>query len=151
MNVVPFEVIIPPDSRDEKLPEKLRAEAAGILTWMVEGCLDWQGEGLAQPEAVRNATDVYIEAEDVQGQWIDEACNVKTGFYATVADLFASWKRWAERGGEYVGSRKHLSQALQDRGFVPKRGAGGTRGFDGIGVKVSTPDPGVTDGDSPAD
>ena len=29
--------------------EKLKAEWPGILAWMIEGCLEWQKEGLRPP------------------------------------------------------------------------------------------------------
>ena len=51
----------------------------------------------------------------------------------TTADLFASWKRWAERAGEFPGAQKRFTQTMLDRGFEPKREGGtGRRGFAGI-------------------
>ncbi len=44
VRVIPFRVHIPPEKRDPKLPEKLRAEWPGILAWAVRGCLKWQRE-----------------------------------------------------------------------------------------------------------
>jgi putative DNA primase/helicase len=117
MNLLPFTVTIPADERDDRLAEKLREEWPAILCWAIEGCQEWQGEGLAQPECVRLATEHYLAAEDALGQWIEEKCEIHDGFYATTADLFASWRKWAEKAGEFVGSMKRFSQALQDRGY----------------------------------
>jgi putative DNA primase/helicase len=36
-HLIPFTVKIPPAERDLHLAEKLKAEGAGILSWMVEG------------------------------------------------------------------------------------------------------------------
>ena len=36
-----------------QLEEKLKAEWPGILRWMIEGCLDWQTNGLVRPRASR--------------------------------------------------------------------------------------------------
>lgn len=47
------------------LKERLETEASGILRWLVEGCLEWQREGLHEPEAVLQATLLYREREDV--------------------------------------------------------------------------------------
>jgi hypothetical protein len=52
-NLVPFTLTIPPEERDELLPEKLKAELPGILNWMIEGCIDWLERGLAPPEALQ--------------------------------------------------------------------------------------------------
>ncbi|MGA9007292.1 MAG: hypothetical protein WB495_10500 [Xanthobacteraceae bacterium] len=37
-----------------------RAERLGILAWMIAGCLEWQGRGLAPPAAVTRATAAYL-------------------------------------------------------------------------------------------
>ena len=52
VRVIPLTIKIPEAERDPDLPNKLRAEWPGILAWAVRGCLKWQGEGLAQPDAV---------------------------------------------------------------------------------------------------
>jgi putative DNA primase/helicase len=136
MNLIPFTVTIPAEERDEQLPEKLRAEGAGILQWMANGCAEWLAKGLAQPEAVRAATEAYLAAEDAFAQWMAERCNVASSFYGTTADLFADWKKWADAAGEHVGSQKRFAQTLADRGFAPRRQGGtGRMGFDGIGLK----------------
>ena len=71
-HMVPFAVTIPLAERDQGLTEKLKAEWPGILHWMIDGCLEWQGRGLQPPEAVRSATTAYFEAEDAIGAWIDD-------------------------------------------------------------------------------
>jgi putative DNA primase/helicase len=63
-NLLPFTADIPPEERDEKLGEKLRAEWPGILYWMIQGCLDWKKRGLDPPPVVKEATREYLEAED---------------------------------------------------------------------------------------
>jgi hypothetical protein len=66
-NLIPFTVTIPPEERDPNLGEKLKAEWPAILQWMIDGCLDWQKQGLAPPQAVTAATDAYMEAQDAIG------------------------------------------------------------------------------------
>jgi putative DNA primase/helicase len=68
--------------------------------------------------------------------WLSECCLVRSTHYATLGELFASWKGWAECAGEFVGSQKRFGQALETRGFEPRRQGGtGRQGFDGIGLK----------------
>ena len=71
-NLIPFTVTIPPKERDEKLPEKLKAELPGILQWMIDGCASWRERGLAPPEIVTAATAEYLNAEDAIAAWLDE-------------------------------------------------------------------------------
>jgi putative DNA primase/helicase len=134
-NLIPFTVTITEEQKDEQLPEKLRAEWPGILQWMVDGCGEWQGEGLAPSKAVREATDAYLVSEDSLAQWISECCNVGPNFYATTADLFSSYKKWMDAAGEAVGSQKSFSQKLEKRATPHRQGGTGRTGFRGIGLK----------------
>jgi len=135
MNLIPFKVTIPKDERDENLAEKLKTEWSEILGWMIDGCLKWQKEGLSPPDAVRTATDAYLESEDTITMWMQECCTLGPQFYAKTAALFESWRAWAEKAGERVGSQKAFSQTLIDRGFEAKREPGtGRAGFRGIAV-----------------
>lgn len=134
LHLVPFTVTIPAESRDPRLAEKLLAERDGILGWMLAGCAAWQREGLAPPPRVRAAAEEYFEAEDLIGQWIHECCICGADQKAPSAQLFQSWKSWAEAGGFPAGSKKTLGEALGARGFeriVIQRG----RGRAGIGLR----------------
>jgi len=137
-NLLPFTVTIPPAERDERLKDKLKAEWSGILQWMIDGCLAWQRQGLAAPDAVRQATDAYLEAEDAIAAWIDDECERDANAWESSADLFASWKAWAERSGEFAGSTKRFGQNLETRGFQPLRKMNG-RGFQGL--RIVPPEP----------
>lgn len=143
-NLIPFTVTIPESERDEGLPDKLRAEWPSILGWMIQGCLDWQRRGLDPPSAVIDATAAYLEAEDALAAWIEEAGEVDPNFFEGSQALFGSWKQYATRTGEYVGSLKKFSQRLEERGasigLSKSRGADGTRGFVGLRLHTLTPD-----------
>jgi putative DNA primase/helicase len=65
---------------------------------------------------VRHATDAYLAAEDAIALWIEERCACDPIYTERSASLFASWKSWAERAGEFVGSQKRFAQAIEDRG-----------------------------------
>jgi putative DNA primase/helicase len=68
-NIAPFTRM--PANPDLKLEAKLRAESAGILRWMIDGCLDWQANGLRRPQSVVEATEEYFSNQDTFGQWLD--------------------------------------------------------------------------------
>jgi hypothetical protein len=128
-----------PDQMRERLIvaiSALRDEWPGILAWLVEGCLEWQGQGLRPPQAVRDATDAYLSAEDSLTTWIDEACEREPAAWEPSTALFASWSNWANLAGEYPGSIKRFSQALESRGFGQSRKRRGddnpSRGFNGL-------------------
>jgi len=134
LHLVPFIVTIPEDERDHRLAEKLRAEFPGILSWAIQGCLDWQREGLRPPAAVRDATTEYLDGEDAVGRWIEECCVIERGIWTAARALFASWQSWCARSGEPEGSQRRFAQQLGARGYERSR-TGLSRGFSGIGLQ----------------
>jgi putative DNA primase/helicase len=115
-HLVPFAVTIPPERRDPDLLAKLKAEWPGILRWMIQGCLDWQREGLNPPAAVRDATQEYLEAEDALAAWIEECAARDPQRWEGTETLFGSWSGWATRAGEHIGSQR----AFSDKSWRPR-------------------------------
>jgi putative DNA primase/helicase len=110
--LLPFLVTVPQAKRDQNLIERLKAEWPGILAWMVKGCLEWRKGGLRPPEAVLEATQQYLEAEDTFESWLDEHTALDPNSLEKTTDLFASWKRHAEKAGEQIGTRKQFHHTL---------------------------------------
>jgi len=131
LRLVPFEVQIPEDQRDKRLREKLRHELPGVLTWAIAGCLEWQRDGLAPPEAVMVATRDYRTTEDVVGLFIEESAAVKAEAWLPSALLHRAFDRWARAAGEENLSHRALADRLRGRGLKPER-LGGHRGWRGL-------------------
>jgi putative DNA primase/helicase len=131
-HLVPFAVTIPKEKRDPNLTEKLKAEWPGILRWAIDGCLDWQAQGLNPPPAVTKATDAYLESEDALFNWLSERCLTSDpDAWEASSALFFDWQEWAKRSGEPARTQKRLSNDLEARGFRPHRRSNG-RGFYGL-------------------
>jgi putative DNA primase/helicase len=139
LHLIPFTVTVPPDRRDGQLTERLLAERDGILAWAVDGCIAWQRDGLKPPACVVSATEEYFEAEDALGQWIEERCLLAKTHREGVSELFADWRDWAERAGEYVGSVKRFSELMATRKFEKCRLTGGARALAGISLRPKPP------------
>ena len=134
LHLVPFTVTIPENERDPSLGEKLRAEYSGILAWAIQGCLDWQREGLKPPAVVREATIAYLDSEDAIGRWLEEHCITGPRCWMAVGALFADWQAWCTQTGEREGSQKHFTQQLEARGFQRQR-TNRAKGFIGIALR----------------
>src|SRR5215208_777870 len=93
LRLIPFEQTIPPAEQDKKLPQKLEAELPGILAWCVEGCLEWQREGLQAPEEVRKATAGYRSEMDVIGAFLQDECEIGHEFRESFTTVY---KRYEE-------------------------------------------------------
>ena len=126
-HLIPFAVTIPADERDSDLTEKLKAEWPGILAWLIDGCLEWQAQGLRPPKAVLEATAAYLSAEDAIAAWIDDKCEVDAKSWTSSSELFASWSAWADAAGEQTGSQKRLTQTLEIPRLPSPQNESGTR------------------------
>lgn len=134
-HLIPFAVTIPPENRDTDLSAKLRKEWPAILRWMIDGCLAWQRDGLNPPKAVIDATNEYLEEEDAISSWISDKCETGAGKRGASALLFASYKEWAEKNGEFAISQKALISNLLLRLGIEKSPDTHMRGLKGIGLK----------------
>jgi putative DNA primase/helicase len=85
--------------RDPGLLDKLKAEASGILAWLVQGCKAWQKEGLNPPEAVRAATKSYRADEDLFGQFLEQACTFGERCEVKAGELYKAYRQWSEDMG----------------------------------------------------
>ncbi len=137
-HLIPFNVTIPKSERDPMLAEKLKEEWGGILAWAVKGCLEWRKDGLNPPKAVVEATADYLAAEDSFAAWLEECTEPASDWhFEKSADLYASWKAWAEKAGESPGSQKRFAGTLQARGYA-KKDTKNARGF--AGIRLVRPD-----------
>lgn len=134
LHLVPFTVTIPAEKRDPNLSMKLREEWGGILQWMIEGCLEYQSNGLQPPERVRAASAEYFEQEDELSDWIASHCVREPSAWATADDLFKSWVRYCKAAGLAPGHKITLGQRLESAGFRRVKGTGGQRRWAGIGL-----------------
>lgn len=127
IRLIPFNVTIPKQEQDRKLPERLRAELPGILAWIVRGALEWQREGLRPPDEVRRATGRYRAEMDVIAAFIDEECIVAEHATASAKALYSAYKAWCEENGERPESQRRFGGRLKERGFESGRITTGAR------------------------
>jgi len=118
---------------DQKLLEKLKDEAPGILAWLVRGCLAWQKEGLNPPECVRSATAGYRAEEDTIAQFIDEYCIVRKDTRTRVNDLFQKYKEWCSATGNSPETNKDFRAVIEQRFEKQPRTSNGYY-YGGIGL-----------------
>jgi P4 family phage/plasmid primase-like protien len=136
IQLVPFTVTILPAERDRDLEDKLTAEWPGILQWAIDGCREWQRIGLAPPPAVCEATEEYLQEQDGIAQWVEECCVTGKHLWGIGAQLWQSWKKWAEANNETPGARNDFSTALSELGYRPDKSQH-VRGHRGINLKPS--------------
>ena len=119
---------------DKVLPDKLREELPGILTWAVEGCLAWQRDGLGEPPSIRSATSAYREEMDLVAQFIEERCTEEPGAEARGGELYKAFKEWCEERGEKPERANEFAADLLQRGYAKNRA---TRGVVYRGIRLA--------------
>lgn len=135
IRLIPFDVTIPESERDRRLPERLRAELPGILAWAVQGCLEWQRVGLAEPQAVSEATDGYQSEMDILGAFLEETCCLLSSAQVKFNTLYDHYTAWCDRNREHVVSAKMFSNRLAERGYKTHRKKDGAWLL-GLGLRV---------------
>lgn len=143
-NIVPFTV--KPSNPDRQLEDKLREEHGKILAWAIAGCADWLANGLVRPDAVKEATADYFEAQDLFGQWIADCCEVGPGKWEQPTPLYNDWCSYAREAGEDPGAMKSFTESLQKRGFPSKRTGPKGRFYEGLALPPRPAKPHYSDG-----
>jgi len=135
--LIPFLVTIPESERDRNLPEKLRVELPGILTWAVQGCIAWQRGGLRPPGVVIAATDEFRNEQDVLAAFLADCCIINSLATVTAGELYQAYKAWAQESGlDHPLSKIAFSRQLGERGYrVNGRQPGNGRAYyQGLGL-----------------
>ncbi len=95
----------------------------------------WQKHGLAKPAAVTEATEAYLEEQDVFGEWLDQTCQLgRPNAQESSKALWDSWSHFAKRVGEDPRSRRYMSNMLKSKGIYLKRSTGGRRMYRGLSL-----------------
>ena len=138
IRLIPFTETIPPDEQDKKLPEKLRAELPGILAWAVEGCLEWQLDGLQAPKEVRQATGQYRSEMDVIGAFLSECCVLDEDRTVSAGDLYRAYGEWCKDTGETPDKQRKFGARLTERGRFERYRGGKSGGHRWRGLTLLT-------------
>jgi putative DNA primase/helicase len=118
IKVVPWVAKFEGAAQDIDLDAKLRSEAAGILNWLIEGCLEWQRSGLQESPQVVAATAQYRNTEDVLGRCADDTGLIFTnGLQITAKKLRDTLEMWCSDEGIHPSpSRKEVAEWLRSNG-----------------------------------
>ena len=163
--LAPFTAHFDTEAKDPELPEKLRDELPGILSWALDGCLAWQAaRALREPKAVVRATAGYQTETDELAEFLFDKCRIRTAsdtddakadqvYRTTRSDLRDAYRRWCEENDQRAWSNRAFVKALKERGFEETRirtDKGPRRGWKGLRLLEEWESPVVTyDGDLP--
>jgi putative DNA primase/helicase len=95
----------------------LESERDGVLTWMVEGCLEWQKFGLKTPEAIKAETNNYRKETDFIEMWLDDNCIRSVHTKDFLSSLFNDYKNYLNRMDIKGPTQIKFSKELESKGF----------------------------------
>lgn len=131
IQLIPWELTIPPGKRDPNLLSKLLEEWVGILSWIVGGARQWLQRRLCPPTKVIEATKEYRCEQDALQAFLDEQCCIGENYRVSSRILF-------DRFVEHAPQNKNVSsidftRAMKNKGFEKKRsGSSGSNQWHGL-------------------
>lgn len=124
IRLVHWGVTIPEGQRDKHLSKRIISrELPGVLAWAVRGTLEWQKHELAPPMSAVMDLAGYVEREDRLGEFISARLLQDRDGFTPSAQIYATYRAWAESQGTRPMESSTLIQELHQRGFEKHRTA----------------------------
>lgn len=126
--VITFDEHFDEDNRDTDLKEIFAdpQNQPTILSWLIQGAVDYFREGLNPPDCVRDATLAYRMMHDRIGTFIEECCIVKTDVREMRQNVYRAYRNWCNRDDNRftpIGSTTFYEE-LMVRGFAVRKSNG---------------------------
>ncbi|MDR1185114.1 MAG: hypothetical protein LBK67_10030 [Coriobacteriales bacterium] len=121
--VVPFDRHFGATEQDTTLKQRFAEEEAksSILTWLLNGWVDYNNDGLEQPDSVKVAIGSYERDSDTFSQFAEE-CLVEAGnAQVRTSEVYTAYKEWTERNGYRYENTRVFKNLLVRIGTVERR------------------------------
>jgi P4 family phage/plasmid primase-like protien len=136
---IPWNYTVTEEEKDKILPEKLKAEASGILNWALAG-LKWyveNGYKLPPCKAVEDATAKYRKDMDIIGRFADDCVCFKPTAVAMGPEIYKAYSSWCRENGTLaMSSRRFYAEWLKQYPQLTKRSVSGGARFEGVGLLI---------------
>jgi putative DNA primase/helicase len=117
LKVVPFNRIFSESEQDKTLLDKLKTEYSGILNWLIKGCLDWQKNGLQEPDEIGEAVGEYHDNQNPLYDFFNECCKFGPFCITPVNILKERFSKWEEETGRNLEiSSQVFNRELREKG-----------------------------------
>lgn len=131
IKLIPFEKPIPKEKRlpRSEVDAKLLEEREGILTWLVDGAMQWIKDGsLNDPNQVSAAVQGYRTDSDIVRLFIEECGEEQRSSKVKSAEAYQAFVGWSRDAGErYVMTRtKFVQRCSSILGTSTTRSGGST-------------------------
>lgn len=135
VKIIDFPVRLDPSEVDVHIKDKLALEAAGILSWAIEGARAYVAYGLEEPTTVMLAAEGEKSKQNLLQDFLDEQCTVDFETSVSASALYRQYTWWAAQSGERPMTNRTFKAKLQELGLQQRRSSGGNRWF-GLTMKA---------------
>jgi P4 family phage/plasmid primase-like protien len=146
VQLLPFEHVVPPDRRDPRLKEALRAELPAIAAWALAGLerLLRQGRFTRSEHADRLLAEYRRESDPV-AQFLSESCAAAAAARVARRELYAAYCAWATANRQpqkgHTAFYREVRALYPQPAGEPRAGRGGDRPF--VGLRLAAAQGGV--------
>ena len=118
--VIPFNAKIKGNKDIKNYGDYLYKKCGGaILTWIIEGAIEAIKNDckLKEPKIVLDAIAKYREDNDWLGKFMEDRCELDSGYKQKSGEFYAEYRAYALSTGEYARSTTDFYNALHQMGF----------------------------------
>ena len=137
---IPWNYTVKPEEKDPNFVEKLKAEAPGILNWMLAGLKRYIALGYKLPpcKAVEDATAQYRKDMDIVGRFVDERLAIQPTATALSAEIYRVYVEWCRANGNLpLGSRRFFAEFKKRyAGKIKWRDVNKGVLYEGVGITI---------------
>ncbi len=123
--VVPFNAVMKGSGDKKNYTEYLIGNAGpAVMKWIIEGAEKViKDEFKPQPpKVVVDASAKYREDCDWFNAFVNDECEKDRSYMQKSGQLYTEYRQWCQRMGEFVRSTSEFYQALENAGYVRKKG-----------------------------
>ena len=91
----------------------MNEELPGILNWAIQGCLDWQQQGLTPPQVVLDQVATYKTEMDSIAQFVEQECSLESETKYAAAKLYEDYRHYCQILGRKPQSTNAFKKALE--------------------------------------
>jgi putative DNA primase/helicase len=115
IRVLPFDAQI--EARDGAVEDALKAEAPGVLNWLIAGAKAYQTERLGECSVVTQATMRARKSGDSVAAWIKNNCQPAEGARIQASVAFADYRKFCRSQDRQPLVVHGFAKAMNDKGF----------------------------------
>ena len=123
IKLIPFDHVVPPSQRDRQLEEKLKAEAPGILNFMIDGAKMYFRCDVREPNAVTAATQRYHADQDFVGSFLKDSTIADAASTVGKGPLYDAYASYCADECSNAVSKGDFGKIILSLNYMDTRGA----------------------------